>query len=211
MSLRWSKLRPIGNSWPARLTVLIPLVGYLIIFNTKLAGYADLIREVSGGDPVGLSVSPRLFQVNFGLCFVSIGAAIYAFACPSIVKKYGTSGAFAGGDGQYYGNFGIDLIRQTLTSEGYAAAVEEIRRRYDPLPDTSGRPPSDADTYQVRNAILHLYFTYLNGSGPLWCWLSAFFYVLGFVVLLVPSIKIFSRVVRILFDLTVTYGLWSLF
>lgn len=204
-------LRPVGNSWPARLTVLIPLVGYFIIFNAKLAGYADLIPEISAFDSVGLSVSPRLFQIYFGLCFVAFGATIYAYACPAVIKSYGTSGAFAGGDGQYYGKFGIDRIRETLVSEGYATTLEEIRVQYAPIPDSSGRPPSDAETYQFRNAILHLYFTYLNRSAPAWCWLAAISYAFGFIILLVPSIKIFWRVLVILRDAFAAHGVhWLL-
>jgi hypothetical protein len=37
MTLHWTTLRPIGNSWPARLTIIIPLIGYFIIFNDALA------------------------------------------------------------------------------------------------------------------------------------------------------------------------------
>jgi hypothetical protein len=209
MRLRWSNLRPVGNSWPARLTVLIPLVGYFIIFNAKLAGYGELIREVAGAEPTDLSVSPRLFQIYFGLCFVAVGATIYALACPQIVKRYGTGGAFAGGDGRFYGLFGIHVIRDTLVSEGYEEAVVEIERRYShPLPQ-DGRPPSDEETYQLRNAFLHLYFSYLNRSGPAWCWISAILYACGFAILIVPSIKVFWRVLVILSALMMSHGLWS--
>src|ERR1700691_6469979 len=102
MRLRWSTLRSIGNSFAVRATILIPLVGYFIIFNSKLADYVGLIREVTGTDTSGLSVSPRLFETYFGLCFIAVGTAIYSAFCPSVIKKYRTSAAFAGDDGSHY-------------------------------------------------------------------------------------------------------------
>ena len=43
--VHWTVLRPVGNSIIVKLTILVPAIGYLIIFNDKLVGYVDLIRE----------------------------------------------------------------------------------------------------------------------------------------------------------------------
>ena len=42
---KWSLLRTVGNLTAVRLTVLIPLVGYLIIFNENVVKYLDLAKE----------------------------------------------------------------------------------------------------------------------------------------------------------------------
>jgi hypothetical protein len=87
-------LRPIGNSVLVRLTVIIPLVGYLIIFNEKLVGYVDLIHELGRpSDKLGLSVSPRLFQIYFGLCFVAVASAIRQVAAWPAVEAAEAGGA----------------------------------------------------------------------------------------------------------------------
>ena len=51
-TLVWTRFRPIGNSLPKRLTVLIPIIGYLIIFNSTLAHYAELISVLNGNSHV---------------------------------------------------------------------------------------------------------------------------------------------------------------
>jgi hypothetical protein len=108
----WPSLRPIGNSWATRLTILIPIFGYLIIFNAALAHYAALIVELGGRLPeqFNLSVPPRLFQVYFGLCFVAVGSAIYSYWCPKIIKRYASASEFAGGDGAHIGEYARGLI-----------------------------------------------------------------------------------------------------
>ena len=98
---RWSRLRDAGNSSLVQLTILIPLIGYMIIFNEQIAKYLELVREVSGSQPraLGLSVSPRLLLIYFGLCLISFGAIVYRRYCPSEIKRYASSTAFVGGDG----------------------------------------------------------------------------------------------------------------
>ncbi len=205
--MRWSTLRSVGNSFAVRATVLIPLVGYFIIFNSKLADYVGLIHEVTGTDTSGLSVSPRLFETYFGLCFVAVGATIYSFFCPSVIKKYGSSAAFAGDDGSHYGRFAIEQIREALSDSPQKAGLDEIVGRYSPMGTMSGEDPPDSAYFQMNNAILHLYYTYLNRSAPAWYWLSAIFFAIGFTVLLIPSLYIFARVTTVLLQLIHRQGL----
>ncbi len=66
---KWSAFNNISNSLAARSTILIPLIGYLIIFNEYVVKYLDLVVELGGSkasDPV--TISPRLLLVYFGLC-----------------------------------------------------------------------------------------------------------------------------------------------
>jgi hypothetical protein len=39
----WHRLRGIGNPTPAKLTVIIPLIGYLILFNDKIQDWLRLV------------------------------------------------------------------------------------------------------------------------------------------------------------------------
>src|SRR6266852_9232668 len=94
---KWSRLRSVGNSLPARLTILIPLVGYLIIFNQETAKYLTLIQELAGQKTSAdhpISVSPSVLLVYFGLCALALGSAIYSYLCPDQVRHYGSSAAY---------------------------------------------------------------------------------------------------------------------
>jgi hypothetical protein len=202
MGIRWSTLRSVGNSFAVRATVLIPLVGYFIIFNAKLADYVGLIHEVTGSsDTSGLSVSPRLFETYFGLCFIAVGATIYSLFCPQIIKKYGSSAAFAGDDGSHYGRFAIQQIRDILSASHMKAAFDAIAMNYAPMERLNGEPLPDSAYFQQDNAILHLYYTYLNRSAPALSAMSAICFTIGFIFLLVPSIYIFVRVTTVLLQL----------
>jgi hypothetical protein len=39
---KWDELRKYGNHPLARMTILVPLIGYLILFNEKLSSYYSL-------------------------------------------------------------------------------------------------------------------------------------------------------------------------
>jgi hypothetical protein len=89
----WARLREIGNSPAVKLTIVIPFVGYLIIFNESLLHYLDLSRELFGhhGNLPGSEqahVSWRLLLLYFGLCFIAAGAALYGWYCPDEIKSY---------------------------------------------------------------------------------------------------------------------------
>lgn len=106
----WHILRNIGNLAAVRLTIFIPLVGYLVVFNNKVVEWLELTKEFVGVPPaIGLTVSPRLLLIYFGLCAVAVGSAIYSMLCPQEIKHYGTSAAYVGGDGPNIGDIAMRL------------------------------------------------------------------------------------------------------
>jgi hypothetical protein len=76
----WLQVRSVSNSTAARLTILIPIVGYWIIFNEAVA--TKLIFDTNA------TVSWRLFATYFGLCFIAAASGIYQALCPREVKQY---------------------------------------------------------------------------------------------------------------------------
>ncbi|WP_313533458.1 hypothetical protein [Haematobacter sp.] len=71
----WSALASIGNSSPARLTALAPLIGYLIIYNQLIANFFFLSKggEAMGAEPVtilDLLTDLKLTFLYFGLIFL---------------------------------------------------------------------------------------------------------------------------------------------
>jgi hypothetical protein len=197
---QWTKLRPIGNSWPARLTVLIPIVGYLIIFNTFLAHYADLITEfASKSAATTLSVHPRLFLIYFGLCFVAVGSAIYSLFCPPIIKQYSSPSDFAGGEGEYTGEYARYLMVEEIDRSPFKNDFVDFHHRMKNRVSQDFSIESGA--LEIKNMTLQIYFRVLNGRYWFLRSVTTFFYVLGFVILLIPTGQIFLKVAFILVDL----------
>jgi hypothetical protein len=122
--LPWSRLRPVGNSLVVKLTIIIPVIGYLIIFNDKLAGYANLISEFGGNDRLGLSVSPRLFQIYFGLCFVAIASAVYSLACPSIIKRYPSAIDLGAATTGSVGDYGYEILEKEILQSPFKKWIQ---------------------------------------------------------------------------------------
>ena len=78
---KWTLLRTVGNLTVIRLTVFIPLIGYLIIFNDVLLKNLELAKEFAGLPPIsGSTLSPRLLLIYFGLCAVVVGQHSTHFA-----------------------------------------------------------------------------------------------------------------------------------
>ena len=199
---KWSLLRTVGNLTAVRITVLIPLVGYLIIFNANVVQYLELAKEFVGisNHHFDSGVSPRLLLIYFGLCALAAGSAIFSIWCPPEVKHYGTSAGYVGGDGRNIGDFAFEPIEATLRkSTIYASEYKRIRDRYDRVPsrDYTREDMSEAKA-QANNGVLHLYFRYLDSTHPILRLLSAIFFAIGFTALAVPSIQVFLRVTRLL-------------
>jgi hypothetical protein len=77
----WVRLRFVSNSSAAKATILIPLVGYLVLFNEKVVDFLNLIKELNGTHDAG--VSYRLILLYLGLCGIALGVMIYGWFCPN--------------------------------------------------------------------------------------------------------------------------------
>lgn len=195
--LPWSSLNTISNSIAARCTILIPLIGYLIIFNESVARYLNLVAELGGSglDP-RFSVSPRLLLIYFGLCFIAVGVILYSAFCPKGVRYYGSANAFVGNVQDSIKRWAVrELEVSTATYE--PEEFEAIRDSYKHSWPESG--PTDQQREDYRNGLLHIEYRRLNQSyAPvrLAIWTV---YVIGFVCLGIPSLGVFARVCRILY------------
>jgi len=91
----WSSIASIGNSTPARLTALAPLIGYLIIYNQFIAEFFFLSTRDTVPDGSTLSVLDLLRDLKltflyFGLVSFGVGAILFGFFAPSSIRKYKT-------------------------------------------------------------------------------------------------------------------------
>lgn len=193
---QWTTLRGFGNSSPAKLTILIPLIGYLIIFNDQVTKFLQISSELVGVGP-SPGISTRLLCVYFGLCLIALGTTIYSLLCPREIKYYGSSAAYVRGDGPSLGDFAMEEIEDDLRESQYKDRYLVIRGRYE---GSGGHPkiPTDAQKQQIDNGILHLYFEKINNSWAVLRLLTLGLFASGTVCLLVPSLEIFFRITSIL-------------
>jgi len=186
------------------------LVGYFIIFNDALAQskLVNLITEFEGRTPhnLGLSIPPRVFQIYFALCFVAVASALYAWWCPSLVKRNSSAGEYLANEGAHFGEFSVRPLEIAFAQSD--AKFDRFRQ------DLQARI-SDEYTVQeafaeVKSAALHGYFDTENSSHGFWRVVVAILYGTGFAILSIPAARIFWRVCTILYRLIVEHGFSAL-
>jgi hypothetical protein len=194
----WDKLRSVSNSTAAKATILVPVIGYLIIFNEKIVEFLNLARVVEARS--GSEVSYRLILIYLGLCAISLGVVIYGWFCPVEVKHYGSAAAYVQGDGPSLRGFVIDEIGKLLEGSPLRDRLEECGKQLNHK-HLHSLPISDDELDRYRIEVLHLHFEYLNLSHPLARSICFWTYVVGFGLLAVPSSIVFTRVVHILLEM----------
>jgi hypothetical protein len=112
----WSDLRGISNSYAAKSTILIPLVGYWIIFNESIFPWLQLAQQIGGHLP---SDHTRVRWFYMGLCAIAGGTFLYALRCPPEIKKYGDYRDYVNGDGPALTMASLQDIVEDLEKSGY--------------------------------------------------------------------------------------------
>lgn len=191
--VHWSHLSSLSNSSAARATVLIPLIGYLILFNEKMVDYLNLIGVLNGGD-MHNGVSFRLLSLYMGLCFIAAAVMVYALRCPSEITGFSTAPQFIAHvqgtmSGPSIRNIEVVLGNEPTMQDEFEG-VRIVRRM---------EVKANDDEY-IRG-LLQLYFDYLNESREFSRLVCILFYALGFAFASMPSAKIFLKISGIFFGL----------
>jgi hypothetical protein len=180
----WNRLRGIGNSQPVKLTVLIPAVGYLIMFNELIIryGFSQGLFPTTNGDPD--AISWRLLCLYFGLCLVAIGSLIYAARCPVAVKQCGSATEFAA----------LTVDNTTLNAFlAWKGQVQQSEYVY-LLEDGYG-----LHDHRTKVSIATAFWFMWNRSRVLSRVACSIFFFLGFIAIAIPSMSVFWRVCVLLF------------
>lgn len=77
----WVLLRAIGHSKLSKLTVVVPVLGYFILFNLNTRQYLIVFSDTTIW---------KVYCLYYGLTLVSIGWVLYFWKCPEDIKIYGT-------------------------------------------------------------------------------------------------------------------------
>jgi hypothetical protein len=194
MTPLWVRLRFISNSTAAKATILVPLIGYLILFNEKVVEFLNLAKDI--GTHSGAEVSYRLILIYLGLCFISLGVVVYGWLCPNEVKHYGSAAAFIQGDGPSLRGFVINDIGRELENSGQRPRLQMISDALDEKIRRQNATEEDSERYRIE--VLHLHFEQLKESHPIGRKVCFWSYVIGFGLLAVPSAIVFESVISIL-------------
>lgn len=227
----WLTLRSIGSSKAAKLTILVPIVGYMIIFNDQLSSYLDLSREllnIPEATEQGLQSYSiyRIYIIYFGLVFVGIASAIFAVRCPNQIKdnesfydffvkerEMITNEKFQRYLGLVKMHEVISPIMACMDNEGVEMFPDpfsyNVLKTGNPLLDQSLiRNSKDKKTEEKArlykeclSEVLHLVWDIRRYDRPNERRATTALYAVGLLMLAIPSIEVFLRVVSAAADM----------
>ena len=178
----WSNLRGISNSYAAKATILVPVIGYWIVFNETLVHWLRLATQFGNGSPVG-EVPRRLLWLYLGLVLIGIASAVYLWRCPRVIKKYGDAEDYISGDAEATSPSQINEYINELENKGYYELRERVLAT--PLPSK-------------RIDVMQVYYLDLDKREPIARVIVTALFYCGFLILTVLSAQILWRVLRLL-------------
>lgn len=116
----WSAIRRIGQSRLLALTIVVPFLGSLLLFNQSVVDFLMLSPELvgrwlhlsaneTGGAAKKLTMA-RLYYVYFGLTFLGMGSALFVLFCPLEIKNYSTPIEYQTTEGAHVSKARMTLI-----------------------------------------------------------------------------------------------------
>lgn len=154
----WQTLRSVGSSKIVSLTIAVPFIGYLIIFNDYFIDHAQIARQLvtfQGSDNAAnhdvqreISLS-NLYFLYFGLVLLGIASIGFALFCPSEIKISSSINDFIRNSEEIKSpTLLVDNLEKV--SYAYVEAMEQLQ-----LDDTSQQNVYDYLSYPERISSLH--------------------------------------------------------
>lgn len=191
---RWSKLRSVGNSVYAKLTIIIPIVGYIIIFSDNVLNYLMMAEPFYNVDPL-----QNLLFVYFGLTAVAVASSIFMVFCPLEIKKYSSATEYIREDDPYLTTISRAVIESELerTADRVGEKWREVREWH------RTRPTVELDEHRKRTSEvwrmqMELYYDLLDRKYKIARIITVILYIVGFIALLIPSSRVFFKVIIML-------------
>jgi hypothetical protein len=193
VAFRWTNLRAIGNSGAVKSTLLIPIIGYILIFSPKVAEFLDIGSFLgTGKESYAGAVPTRLLITYFGLCLLAAGSALYIFFCPAEIKEFPSPYSYVLGVSPITGEAAVKDVETRLSKGDFQDRVARLMQ---------GRPPTDAATEakaEYARNLLSMNFEFLNSRHRPIRIAAAIAYIAGFILLGALSAQVFFRVLMLL-------------
>jgi len=215
----WDVLRIIGKSKIVSLTILVPFIGYLILFNNELVAWFSLSKELvyfpSSQDPISPDTVSRLHFLYFGLTFLGLSSIGFSVLCPKEVKEHQTvydyinSEMAIGTDRRFKAL--AEYLKNVLEegSTKYSDAVGSSNKYWDSKKFAEIEAGGEGyEAYikadaKIKNKayldLLGIVWAYEISRKPYWRLALSVLYLVGFLLVLCPSGQVFFKVFSSIF------------
>jgi hypothetical protein len=208
----WSSVKGVASNDLTRIVGLIPLVGYLILFNDEIAKFIsfDMIAGVGhdAASPFVLGNIIKLRLVFFGSLFVLFSYLIFRVFRPSVLERSNGDLEFSTRVRDSYSVYEIASMEAEVYSDTWKPRTEALwivnGRMRSRKPVVSGFRP-DARSYMFTHHGDYIHFVAREWwAGRMHTFRGArlasmFFGITGYVLLAVPTLDIAQAVLRDIF------------
>jgi hypothetical protein len=210
---KWDTLRSLGQSRIVSLTILAPFIGYFIIFNEYISRYLQLSADAIGiysGDINAFSAGiSRLRQLYIGLVLIGLASILFKTCCPAIISRHRDLYEY------------VESELKIMSAERFTSIQTRLRRlrswgrvewqeRIDRALNTTLQHYRKAMAEQhplvwegwinenrlSLTAVLTIAYKLENDARVIARWFIAVFYIIGFLFLAWPSLRIFINVMH---------------
>lgn len=175
---QWSALRVVGNSRLLQASMVVPVLGYLILFSDQFMGWisssALAAVDMKGSGEHTLS---RLYYLYFGLTVTGIASFIYQGFCPTVIKVYRDADEY------------VLIGRTSMSAVDFERLSAEtgIRAHLNTF-------DSKIDDHQIR--VMKMYYLKEDERLTIPRSVALLLYSIGFFILAIPSVLGFIDVVK---------------
>lgn len=197
----WDQLKKIGQSRLLSLTMIVPFLGYLILFNQVLNEWLinsyrflslDIIQlEVAGGR--NKVIASQLYFIYYGLSLLGVASMFFYLFCPVSMKEYSSEYQFVHQELGIMTVFRAKKIIRMLRirCKNDNAVMNQLNSiNCQSLAEEKWLNKADSclllSVFWQQDSLHHGFIR----------WLVSILYLLGFFVLSIPSLKTFFYVGR---------------
>ena len=206
--LRWHTLATIANNEISKLVGLVPIIGYLILYNDFFAeqfSFSKVLGTQGAQNLFVFDAAPKLHLTFFGCVFVFISNVIFRTACPRVIQNHPSDIDFSDRVLNSYSAWEIHSL------EGDVRELTEFKTPFvkeyasDPrisesqLLGYSRKPPMIDEYAEYISALSREWWVQNDCRNPLirrMCLLSGIF---GYLMLSLPTLDITQAVSRKIF------------
>ncbi|NAX43109.1 MULTISPECIES: hypothetical protein [unclassified Vibrio] len=196
----WKALRVLGESNTVKLTILTPIMGYMIIFSEKFQEWFTLASSVLGVDSTQAAEATisNSYFLYFGLISIALASGLYSLSAPSLAKEYHSN--------REYLQENIEHITPSRLL-GLSSFVEKqyggTKERHDVFVnisqfESSSKSTESIDESTLRTLTIDLHNHFWNCtvySRDMLRALISLLYISGFILLMIPTVKLLWNVV----------------
>jgi hypothetical protein len=191
----WADLRPIGKSSISKATILMPFIGYIILFDGQFIYHTAISQwiEVSEDRFWNVPSLRTIYCFYFGLLIFSISNAIYLLVCPKTIKISSDRYEFSQREWNIVSRHSAQNLLATLRVRyGYSPSRtfddgENAVERINNLRNANGRDLWLSRNGDLLHEIIDVFYQKENESTHYIRCIISIGYLVSFLILATPS------------------------